>query len=83
GVAVDASGVLASGGVALDERHRRFASPLPYAADLVVEPKRVERVPSGRKAEVNGKTMHGPLVIFREWSARELTLSPHRSEVLT
>jgi len=52
---------------------------VPYESSIAFDPDNivVENVPAGRSVEVNGYTLNGPAVVFREWSLRGVAICPH------
>lgn len=78
-VEVTPQGLVASGKLLKNELADQILAEsgdgFPFQASLMAVPKRVQELDEGQEAEVNGKTMQGPLTIFREWTARELTLT--------
>ena len=53
---------------------------VPYEASIAFdtdEGLRLEYLQEGMTAEVNGRTLAGPMLIFREWSLRGVAICPH------
>ena len=51
---------------------------VPYEASIYFSgPLRLEEIEQGATAEVNGYTVEGPAVIFREWSLRGVAICPY------
>jgi len=46
----------------------------PYQASMYIPPAKIERIPEGEKAKVNGITLKGPGTIFRESTFKEASV---------
>jgi len=72
-------GIEASGRMLKNELSAQVLSEsgegFPFQASLMAVPTRVQELDQGEEAQVNGQTVTGPCVIFREWKMRELTLT--------
>lgn len=71
---LEASGRLLGNQLA-DEVLQYSRDGFPWQASLMAVPTNVEELEQGATAEVNGKTVQGPLTIFRKWEMHELTVT--------
>jgi hypothetical protein len=53
---------------------KKSAAGVPYQASIFFRPERLEQVPEGFSAEVNGYTVEGPAIIVREWALRGMAV---------
>jgi hypothetical protein len=61
-----------------DKIIKHSAAGIPLEASIYFDPYELvlENVPEGFVAEVNGRTVEGPIVIAREWSLRRIAICP-------
>lgn len=53
---------------------KKSAAGVPYQASIFFRAERLERVPEGFSAEVNGYKLEGPAIIVREWALRGMAV---------
>lgn len=63
----------------------RGKAGVPYEASInfAGTPTRIEEVSEGAQAEVNGQTVDGPCLIFREWPLRGVAVCPYGADKMT
>jgi len=69
-----AAGFLSRASEAGREQIALLEDGCPFQASIYVPPQKIERIPEGETAEVNGHTLKGPGTIFRSARLREVSL---------
>lgn len=65
----------------VDELVHKSRAGVPYEASISYDgPLRIEQLDTGTKAEVNGRTVEGPLMVFRQWSLRGVAICPYGAD---
>ena len=79
-LAVGADGLTISGTLLDNEHGKQVAAEadqgFPWQMSAHIDPARVERLPAGKTASVNGQTVTGPILILRNSDVREVSFTP-------
>lgn len=79
-LAVGADGLTISGTLLDNEHGKQVAAEadqgFPWQMSAHIDPARVESLPAGKTASVNGQTVTGPILILRNSDVREVSFTP-------
>ena len=79
-LAVGADGLTISGTLLDNEHGKQVAAEadqgFPWQMSAHIDPARVESLPAGKTANVNGQTVTGPILILRDSDVREVSFTP-------
>ena len=79
-LAVGADGLTISGTLLDNEHGKQVAAEadqgFPWQMSAHIDPARVESLPAGKTASVNGQTVTGPILILRDSDVREVSFTP-------
>lgn len=82
---LDLAGFLTSiaAGDRADEIAQKQRLGVPYQASVFFDPRSIEDLMPGAKAEVNGQTVEGPASIIRKWGLRGCAICPYGNDAGT
>ena len=66
-----------------DEIAKKQRLGVPYQASVFFDPRSIEDLMPGAKAEVNGQTVEGPASIIRKWGLRGCAICPYGNDAGT
>ncbi len=72
---LEASGRLLTKSPMVEQVLADAADGFPWQASIIVEPHNVQVLDEGQSAEANGRTVEGPVHIWRDYTVRELTIT--------